>query len=91
MVALFTGHEEVLRVEVAGEGHIEEKEDGQSLLVKITGKRKGSGPQWRRASRAVLKSGLNLLYLKHGADVALDPFHDPLRKAIMGIHMRDTY
>jgi hypothetical protein len=58
--------------------------ESENLLVTIIGKRNESGAQWRRAARAVLKTGLNLHYLKHGPVAALDASNDPLRGAILG-------
>lgn len=78
----FTGTEEVLNVVVDGE-HLEER-DGKTLLVTLVSKRKHSGAQWRRATRAVLKIGLGLTYLQHGAPTALGHDFDPVRAAICG-------
>jgi hypothetical protein len=47
-------------------------------------KRRNSGDQMRRATRSLLKTGLGLLYLAHGAEAALDSLHDDLRGAIFG-------
>ncbi len=78
----FTGTEEVLKVEVNGD-YLKERE-GKSLLVTLISKRKNSGPQWRRATRAVLKIGLGLTYLQRGAAAVLSSQYDPMRAAICG-------
>lgn len=78
----FTDPEQLLKVEVSGD-YLDER-DGKSLLVTLIAKRKQSGPQWRRATRAVLKIGLGLTYLHHGAPTALGNGYDPVRAAICG-------
>jgi len=78
----FTDPEQLLKVEVSGD-YLDER-DGKSLLVTLIAKRKQSGPQWRRATRAVLKIGLGLTYLYHGAPIALGNGYDPVRTAICG-------
>jgi hypothetical protein len=78
----FTDPEHVLKVEVSGE-YLDER-DGRSLLITLISKRKNSGPQWRRATRAILKIGLGLTYLHHGAPTALGRDYDPVREAICG-------
>jgi hypothetical protein len=78
----FTGTEEVLNVVVNGD-HLEER-DGKTLMVTLVSKRKHSGAQWRRATRAVLKIGLGLSYLQYGPATALGRDFDPVRAAICG-------
>jgi len=79
---LFT-REEMLHIEISGSGHIRERPES-TVLIDLISKRRRSGDQWRRATRTVLKTGLGLVYLAHGASGALDPAHDDLRNAILG-------
>ena len=65
-----------VHVVVHGDGDVREI-DPETIKVKIISRRRKSGDQWRRATRAVLKLGLNLAYLKLGADVA---FSDSLER-----------
>jgi hypothetical protein len=52
--------------------------------VKIISTRRYRGDQMRRVARAVMKIGLNLIYLTHGADTALHANFDPARDAVNG-------
>lgn len=79
---LFT-QEEMLHIEISGSGHVRERPKNR-VLVELISKRRKSADQWRRATRAILKTGLGLLYLAQGAPAALDPRHDNLRNAILG-------
>ena len=59
--------------------------DPETIKVRVISRRRKSGDQWRRATRAVLKLGLNLAYLKLGADVALRDDWNPAREIILGL------
>lgn len=55
-----------------------------NLVLTLKSTRRRSGDQWRRVARAVMKLGLNLVYLTYGAEAALDKQFDPVRDAIDG-------
>lgn len=71
-----------IRVDVHGEGHVEKRKG--SVRVKTISKRRRSGDQWRRTTRALMKMGLGLICYGSGHDVALDPEWDRLRAVIAG-------
>jgi len=75
--------EELIKIEVFGTGHIQEK-SRDSLLVNVIAKRRNSGDQLRRATRSILKMGLCLVYQSRGPTVALSAAYDELRGAIFG-------
>jgi len=74
--------DKALEVTVHEDEHLTEEEG----IVRVTAisKRRRSGDQWRRATRAILKMGLCLVCYGYGHDVALDAEWDPLRAAIAG-------
>jgi hypothetical protein len=79
---LFT-REEMLHIEINGNGHIREADPG-NLRIDMIANRRNSGDQMRRATRSLLKTGLGLTYLAYGAETALGAGHDELRGAIFG-------
>jgi hypothetical protein len=68
---------------VFGDQHTRTNDAG-NLVVTLKSTRRRSGDQWRRVARAVMKLGLNLIYLTYGSEAALDEQFDPLRDAIAG-------
>jgi hypothetical protein len=73
-----------VNVVVYGDGDVQEV-NPETIKVRVISRRRKSGDQWRRATRAVLKLGLNLAYLKLGADVALRDDWNPAREIIFGL------
>jgi hypothetical protein len=71
-----------LHVEV-GEHHTRWNEEG-NIVARIRPNRRRSGDQMRRVARSVMKLGLNLVYMTHGANSALHSDFDPVREAVNG-------
>jgi hypothetical protein len=81
--AITFGSDGSIESTVVGDEHTRTNDTGD-VVVTLRSTRRRSGDQWRRVARAVMKLGLNLLYLTHGSNAALDEQFDPVREAIAG-------
>jgi hypothetical protein len=74
-------------VQVTSRRWLEEAHE-REVVTTIRYQRRSSGDQWRRTARAVMKLGLNLLYLEQGPQSGLAPDLDDVRDAIRGAPYR---
>jgi hypothetical protein len=70
-------------IQVTSRRWLEQREE-REVVTTIRYQRRNSGDQWRRTARAVMKFGLNLLYLEQGPDSALASDLDDIREVIRG-------
>jgi hypothetical protein len=73
----------MVHVAVHGEEGVQRK-SADTLVVKLVSRRRRSGDQWRRTTRAVLKIGLGLAYYEKGPDFALHGDWHQTRRMIAG-------
>jgi hypothetical protein len=70
-------------IEVTSKRWLEERQE-REVVATIRHKRRGSGDQWRRVARSVMKIGLGLIYLEDGPESALASDLDSVRDAVRG-------
>jgi hypothetical protein len=72
-----------LQMTVHGQNDVRETSP-DTVTVNLVSRRRRSGDQWRRASRAILKIGLGLAYLTKGPEYALHSDWHGTRRVIAG-------